>query len=310
MGFQTVVNANQAPAVAGDFASQNPRASVLASAGQLVAPSGGLKVGHFAFVSQTTGLVSQSYASGNLIGFLPRVSQGLITTFLADSSIIVPQGFMVTLFDAGEFWAFARAACPSAGVTIYADEASGAIIPGSATSTVTASAGATGTASFSGAVMTVATVSAGVVCIGDVVNATGVATSPAVTVTAQLTGTAGGVGTYSLSASVTTEATEAFTTTSTTLSVSAVLTGGIWVGDTLSGTGVTSGTMITAGGPAQPYTGGQAAGVGGVGTYTLSVGQNFAATTVTQTLGNVATNFKARSVAAVGELVMISSWGP
>ena len=125
MGFQTTVNAQPAPAVAGDFASQNPRASVLAAAGQLVAPTGGLIVGNFAFVNPADGTVHQGYTSGYQIGFLARNSQGLITTFLADSSQVVPAGFMVTLFDAGEFYAKFAAAAPTPGVPVYASTTDG-----------------------------------------------------------------------------------------------------------------------------------------------------------------------------------------
>ena len=125
MGFQTQVNALQAPATAGDFASQNPRANVLASPGQLIAPAGGLIVGNFAFVNPTTGVVSQAYTAGDLIGFLARNSQGLITVFLADSSQVVPEGFMVTLMDKGDYYAKFAVAAPAAGVPVYASTTDG-----------------------------------------------------------------------------------------------------------------------------------------------------------------------------------------
>lgn len=48
MGFQTKVNRQQAPAIAGDFASANPRASMLATEGTLVAGVSGVTVGVFA----------------------------------------------------------------------------------------------------------------------------------------------------------------------------------------------------------------------------------------------------------------------
>ncbi len=47
-GFQNVVNTLQAPGVVGDFASTNPFSSILAEAGALIAPAGGLVVGNFA----------------------------------------------------------------------------------------------------------------------------------------------------------------------------------------------------------------------------------------------------------------------
>jgi hypothetical protein len=57
----------------------------------------------------------------------------------------------------------------------------------------------------------------------------------------------------------------------TTLTVTAVSTGTLIVGQTISGTGVTSGTTITALGT----------GTGGTGTYTVSVSQTVSSTTLT-----------------------------
>ena len=50
MGFQTTVNLQQAPAVAGDFATANPRASFPAGEGQYVAGASGVTVGRFAWI--------------------------------------------------------------------------------------------------------------------------------------------------------------------------------------------------------------------------------------------------------------------
>src|SRR5579862_2062864 len=102
MPFQTVINDQQAPAVAGDFASCNPFANVLAGPGALVAPAGGLIVGNFAWVGPQ-GQVSQSFVAGWQLGFLGRNEQALITEFLGEATMVVPQGFMVTLFNEGDF---------------------------------------------------------------------------------------------------------------------------------------------------------------------------------------------------------------
>lgn len=290
MGFQTKVNSKAAPGVAGDFASVNPRASVLATEGQLVAPAGGLRVGNFAFVNPADGTVHQNYVSGYQVGFLGRNQQGLITLFLAESTQIVPQGFMVTLFAEGEFWArFAGGA--TAGQAVYADENTGAAVSGSATDTVTASAGYTGTASFATNVMTLVTTTAGVVNVGDAVTSAGVAAGT--TVLAKVDATH-----FTLSTAPGTIATQAASTTSVVLNVTAILTGALSVGDILSGSGVTAGTTITSTPPA-----------GGVGSYGISVAQNFAATTVTVVSGNVATGFNVRSNCLAGEIAQISTWG-
>ena len=61
--------------------------------------------------------------------------------------------------------------------------------------------------------------------------------------------------------------------TTTTLTVTAVSAGALVVGMTISGTGVTAGTIITAFGT----------GTGGVGTYTVSVSQTVASTAIAAT---------------------------
>jgi hypothetical protein len=124
--FQATVNSQPAPAESGDFASANPRASVLAGPGQLVVPAGGLTVGAFAFVNPTTGVVTQSYSSGDLIGFVSRRQDGLITVFLAESVYTLQPGFPLTLMDGGDYWAKFAVAAPTPGVPVYANTTTGA----------------------------------------------------------------------------------------------------------------------------------------------------------------------------------------
>lgn len=301
--FPNKVNQNQAPAVAGDFASQNPRASLLTGQGALVAPAGGLIVGRFAFVSKSSSgeSVSQSYVSGNEIGFLAREEQALISTYLAGDGNVVPSGFMVTLYTEGDFYAyFGNGATP--GDVVYADETTGAAQSGTGTTSFTGSVGFAGTASFATNVMTVVTQTAGsLIEVGDVVTSASVTSGT--TITAILTGTPGAVGsTYSLSTTPGTIATQAATTTSFTMNVSAISAGSLSVGDVISGSGVTAGTTIAAFGT----------GTGGVGTYTLGVPGGVAFHTASETItvpaGNVATSFKVASYAAPGELAKITTW--
>jgi hypothetical protein len=142
---------------------------------------------------------------------------------------------------------------------VYADESTGAPQM-QTTNTVTGEVGFTGTASFATNVMTVVTNTSGIIVVGDVVTSTGVTVGT--TITALLTGTPGAVGsTYSLSTAPGTIATQAATTASDVLNVTAVLTGGLSVGDPISGTGVTAGTTI-----AEILT-----GSGGIGTYLLNI---------------------------------------
>ena len=274
MSFQKVVNLIQAPGVLGDFASTNPFSSVTTAQGGLVAPAGGLTVGNFFWVGPA-GQTSQSYQAGWQIAFLGRNEQALITEFLGEYTLVVPEGFMVTGYNGGDFWAyFADGATALA--TVYVDETTGAPQM-QATNSFTGEVGFTGTASFATDVMTVVAHTSGIILPGDVVTSSTVTSGT--TIVAQLTGLPGAVGsTYSLSTSPGTIATQAATTASTVLNVTAVADGGLSVGDTISGSGITSGTQIAGPGPYNP-------GTGGIGTYALlipgGVPVNTAAITVT-----------------------------
>ncbi len=291
-GFQNVVNSVQAPGVLGDFASTNPFSSIVSQAGGLVAPAGGLTVGNFAWVGPL-GQVSQAEVAGWQVGFLGRNEQALITQFLGQYSLNVPSGFMVTLFNGGDFWAyFANGA--TAGATVYADNTTGAPQT-SATNTVTGEVGFTGTASLATvagqAQMTLATITSGIVSIGDVVSGTGTASN---VVQSLASGTANTVGAvYNLSGAVTTEAAEAVTTASTVLNATAVLTGGLSVGDVITGTGVTAGTSIASLGTA----------AGGVGTYNLSIPGGVPFNTASETItgpANTSTGWTVGPITLVG----------
>lgn len=297
--FPTKVNINQAPAVAGDFASQNPRASLLAGQGALVAPASGLIVGHFAFVSKSANgdVVSQANSSGAEIGFLAREEQALISTYLAGDSLVVPQGFMVTLYTEGDFYAyFGDGATP--GTQVFADETTGAAISGTGTTSFTGEVGFTGTAAFATDLMTLATVTSGIITVGDTVTSATVTTGT--TVTGLVSGTPNTVGAvYSLSTSPGTIAAQAATTASNVLNVTAISAGNISVGDVISGSGITAGTTIT----------GLLTGTGGVGTYTISGAQvHTASETITVPAGTIGTNFKVASFANPGEIAKITTW--
>lgn len=206
-GFQRTVNLQQAAAVAGDFASANPRASVVGHEGTLVAGATGVTVARFAWAT-SAGLVSNGGAL-KPTGFVHR-RQGaaLITTYLGEVSNLIPQGFEVTLMLSGDYWV-APTAQVAIGQKVFANLGDGTVLGGAAGATI---AGFVGTASFATNVMTVTVVTSGTVDVNDVVTSAGVAAGT--TVTAQLTGTPGGVGTYSLSTSPGTITAQAVTTTS------------------------------------------------------------------------------------------------
>lgn len=247
MPFQSVINNQQAPAVQGDFASTNPFASVLAGEGGLVAPPSGLIVGNFFWVGPA-GQCSQSFVAGYQIAFLGRNEQALITQFLGEATLLVPEGFMITGFNAGDFWAKFSAG-GTVGNNVYADPNTGAPLAGATAPTLatgTASAGFSGTATLvtGTAVLTVVAATHGVISNGDLVAGTDIPTGT--TILGQLTGAAGGVGTYTMSANATAtvSSAEAITTESSVMLVTAIANGAFNFGDTFSGTDVVAGSAV------------------------------------------------------------------
>jgi hypothetical protein len=304
MGFQKQVNANQAPAVAGDFASANPRASVLAGPNGLIAGAGGVTVGRFAWVDDADNITvfNRGTATRKPFGFVHREQQALITDYLAESGNLVPAGFPVTLHNAGDFWALVTGSTAATlGASVYADYDTGKITIGSASTgaSATGAIGATFTASAdTDATKLVVTSVTGLISVGDKLSGTGI--TAGTTVLSQVSGTTGGAGTYQLSAANTTSA-ATVTAFGNKLNISAVGSGTLKVGDPVSGTGVPTGAVISS----------QVSGAtGGIGVYALDVvATAYAASTTITVVNGVDTGWKCQSVAAVGELVKISTWG-
>lgn len=142
----------------------------------------------------------------------------------------------------------------------------------------------------------------GVVSIGDTV-AGGSGFPVAATVLSQVSGTAGGAGTYLLSAPATQYVASAtgVTTFGTTLVVSVVGSGTLAPGQAITGTGIPTGASIET----------QVSGTpGGAGTYTTNIPATaYAASTAITVVSGILTSFYAKNIAAVGELVKISTWG-
>lgn len=297
-GFQNVVNLTQAPAVAGDFASANPRATVLAGPGGLVAGVGGVTVGKFAWVNPSDGKTVQSYGTATVApsGFVHRDQQALIQNYLQIASMNVPVGFGVTLHNAGDFWALVTGSTAATiGAAVYANYSTGDITIGSAASgaSVTASMGSTSTAAL-GATFTasagtpttqlVVTSVTGFISIGEQVSGTGI--TAGTTIVSQLSGTPNGAGTYILSAANTTSA--ATVTSFGNVFKTSAATGLISVGETISGgAGFPVGATVTS----------QVSGTaGGAGVYTMSA----AGTAYTASATGVTTFGNVLDVTAVG----------
>ena len=309
MPFQRTVNQNIPLAVAGDFASANPRATAIAGEGGLVSGPAGLTAGRFAWLIpgssalDTNGTIVTNFGQGGVkpYGFFARKqAQALITSYLAESGNLVPGGFPVALFTAGDFWATVNGSTPATvGAAVYASYADGSIYIGAAPSgpTGTGSLGATFTATGTGVNLVVTAVT-GLISVGDTISGTGVPAGT--TIIAQQSGTPGGAGTYTTSVA-TTAAAATVTSFGVVINVTAVSGGLLVPGLAISGTGVPAGASIAS----------QVSGAtGGVGVYTLNVPATaYAASTALTTVGGILTSFIASSVAAVGELCKIHNWG-
>ena len=316
MPFQNQVGVQPAPAVAGDFCDANPRYTLDAGPGGLVAGNA-LYVGRFCWTTSpldgdNAPAVANSYGSGPVAGFVHRSQQGIFTQYLQETTMQIAAGFQVgDVFSAGGFWVVNDGSGQAIiGQKAYANFSNGKVtFNATGTPTTGASASSTAitagtnsfTASISGNVMTVTAVASGVLYNGTVLTgaATGTAIVSQATSTAAL-GALGGTGTYYVSIPEQTVASGAFTGTYGLLTVGTVITAGFGVGNVLTGSAgatVTSGTTIT-----QLVT-----GAGGAGTYIVTPTQSSSSGTISVTASNVETGFFARSSAAPGELVKISA---
>lgn len=130
--FQNQVYINPAQAVPGDFASTNPAVFKLSGAGKCVADSSGVTVGRFAVLNTTGTVTSIPGATPTPIqrlGFVNRVNNAQITTFLAESGNTIQPGQPVSLFGTGDWFVNADAitGSPTRGAVIAWDFTTGLI---------------------------------------------------------------------------------------------------------------------------------------------------------------------------------------
>lgn len=306
-GFQQAVTSQPAPAVEGDFASQNPYFTYDAGPGGLVAGPAGVTIGRFAWTvppvdPDGTNSIAQSFGAGPVAGLIHREQQGLFTAFLGYFGMTIQPGYMVTIMNGGDLWVKNNGTTAAqVGQKAYAALNSGAasfaatgapLTGGSVTAAIAASTFSV-TGSITGAVLTVTAVGSGTVVPGATISGTGV--SSGTKVVSQIGGTTGGIGTYNVSIPEQTAASTTISGTYGTMTVSAVGSGTIGVGNVLSGSGVTTGSAVTALGT----------GTGGTGTYIVDPTQTASSTTITAT-SNVETKWIAMSAGLPGELVKIS----
>jgi len=211
-GFQRVINREPSPAVAGDFASNNPRTSLVPPVESgFVAGDANVRIGYFAWGANDgkvySSLAAATSAGGPHIGFVarqPNEPSALITTFLAESVMTLQIGLPVTLQSSGDYYIDLPAVDPADAVFALATTGAPSLVDdasteptgftGASQSKVNAVTAATTTIAVNTGVMTIATVASGVVEAGQRVTGTGV---PAQTyIEYQISGTPGGAGDY------------------------------------------------------------------------------------------------------------------
>ncbi|WP_244896152.1 hypothetical protein ABXR98_17180 [Snodgrassella alvi] len=71
-------------------------------------------------------MATNTKVANGLIGFVRRDNTALLNEYLAESSLTIPKGFIVTLYDGGDFWArFAGGA--NIGQKVFASTANGSV---------------------------------------------------------------------------------------------------------------------------------------------------------------------------------------
>ena len=300
MGQVQIFN-QEAQAVQGDRASQNPIATYDAGPGGLVADASGVTVGNFCWVTPPTDpngtgqFATQANGAGNVAGFLYNDLQSLDTVFLSDAGLIIPQGLPVALATQGDFWVVNKGTTEAqVGQKAYASFGTGAV-SFAATGAPTQAASATGSSIAAETFSVTASISG---------TPEGVAAGTMVSsqITPLLAGeTAGGVGRYLLSVSQQKAiASETISGTYGLLTIGTLTTTPVFaVGQTLTVSGsVVAGTVITA----------NVTGAGGSGG-TMVVSNNTVVSSQTiASAANVETKWVAASAGGPGQLVKMTSW--
>lgn len=324
--FQGQVYATQAPAVEGDWASANPRGSVLAGEGGLVAGTGvdngvtvaGIIVGRFGWLSyrgvdnDEAPAVVNSFGIGMPAGLIHRSQVGLILNYLQESSLVLPTGFQTALFNDCDIWIKNRGStyC-QVGMKAFANYADGTCYFAAAGSTPPGGSGsastiAAGTFGMTGAIVdNVLTVTGNVtgtngIVPGGTIAGTGVATGTKILgqLTPLLTGEAiGGIGRYFVSIPEQTVALTAITGTYGILTVGGTVVAGFGAGQVISGTNVVAGTTIYSQLTGTP---------GAAGTYVVDNNTVVASTAITAQSA-IETKWFAKSGGASGEIVKLSN---
>jgi hypothetical protein len=276
-GFQQFVNLYPAVGVWGGRASNNPTATVDAGQGNFAAGTSGVTVGKFAWQSLTalTGraVVNSFSPTAPTLpdGFVGNEQQALITTWLAQSGLVIPAGYPVTMYNRGDWWAKAVYGPVTIGQKVYANLFSGDVIggvtglgaAGQPTQAVGSASSVTATTTAGSYSINVTAVGSGVLAVGQQI--TGPGLMGGIFYIDSLGSGTGNTGTYNLSAPAVTASTggtfttvanvgiggcvcsSVSSTSSTTMTINTVTSGTIVPGQLIQAiTSIPAGTYVAS----------------------------------------------------------------
>lgn len=190
MGFPNAVRLQPEIGVPGRRASMNP-ISVISRIAQ-----GTVTVAAFVWPGTDTDNQVTNSGTGKPLGFAMSDEIGIITTYLAETSMQVPSGFPVQAAQQGEFFASSAANASTLGQKVYANYGDGTL-SFAATNSASTNAGVTANTTSGSNVLTVTANSGANIQVGQPVSGTGI---PAGTYISALGTGTGGAGTYTMSA--------------------------------------------------------------------------------------------------------------
>jgi hypothetical protein len=130
MSFQTAMQVDPALGVEGQQATDAPVAIF-----SRLAVTAGVTVGRFVWPYSTDPAQVQNSGSGTPFGFAARDETGVITTYLAESAMLVPGGFPVQIAMQGEFFA-KTLTVTTYGQKVFASTTTGEVKTGAAGATI------------------------------------------------------------------------------------------------------------------------------------------------------------------------------
>ena len=128
MPFPNSVHYNWPAGFPGAWASDNPRRHVVPGPNGFRAGAGGVTVAAFAWV-QADGVSVLNTGTGAPGGLVCRAQQGVLTQYVQDAGMTVPEGFGVALAAGGDVFVLASTAA-STGQAVYAATTDGTLQTG------------------------------------------------------------------------------------------------------------------------------------------------------------------------------------